>query len=308
MLHLLLGAITIAVAVASVTENLRGTHKPAAKPFTMLGHTYDSHEHFIKSGKRCGTKSVPEGDLSDINKRLREIQKTIHRTIAIDVQVYWHVITSTSGTGTVPQSQVEAQIAVMNHDYLNSGVRFILASYGVTANNAWFNLQADSPQEMQMKTALRVGTAADLNVYSIANSQGILGWAAFPSDAAGDLTYDGVVVDYRTLPGGSAAPYNLGATMTHEVGHWMGLYHTFQDGCQMDVNAGDEVADTPCEAEPAYGCPPDTTDTCVGTTGGFAGFDPIHNYMDYTDDSCMTNFTPDQATRMKSAWVAYRQQ
>jgi len=306
MLYLFLSAVAIAVVGASVTENLRGSHQPVVKPFTLLGHTYESHEHFIRSGKRCATKDVPSGNLADINKRLKEIERTLRRAVSIVVQVHWHVITSTSNEGAVPQTQVEAQLAVMNADYAASAVYFELASYEVTANNAWFDLEDGSPQEVQMKTALRVGTAADLNVYSIANSDGILGWATFPSNAAGNLAYDGVVVDYRTLPGGSASPYNLGATMTHEVGHWMGLYHTFQGGCVEDVNGGDEVADTPAVAEANFGCPVGI-DSCAGTTGGYAGLDNVRNYMDYTDDSCMDNFTPDQTMRMQSAWVAYRQ-
>ena len=309
MLYLLLSVVGIAgIAAFSGENSLRGAVKPALVPFVLHGHVYESQGHYIRSGKRCATKSVPQGDLSDINERLREIEKTIRRTVGIlDINVYWHVIKSSTNAGAISSTDINAQIAVMNNDYRQSNVRFTLVSTTETVNDAWYDLSDGSSEEIAMKTALRVGTAADLNVYSIMNNEGILGWATFPMYAAGNLAYDGVVVDYRTLPGGTAAPYNLGATMTHEVGHWMGLYHTFQDGCVVSTSGGDEIADTPCELEPAYGCPTGR-DSCPGTTGALAGLDPITNYMDYTDDSCMNNFTPDQTTRMKAMWAAYREQ
>ena len=153
----------------------------------------------------------------------------------------------------------------------------------------------------EMKTALHVGGPDVLNFY-ITNAGGVyLGWATFPFWYADDPTQDGVVVLYSSLPGGDCCEprvYNLGDTGTHEVGHWLGLFHTFQGGCAAIYN--DFVADTPAERSPAFGCPVGR-DTCPG-----AGVDPIENFMDYTEDFCMYQFTSGQSARMEALGALYR--
>ncbi len=219
------------------------------------------------------------------------------------INVYFHVITNSSGGGNLTDAEVASQISVLNGAFAGTGWSFVLAAPATrTANSTWYTAGYNSTAEKQMKAALRQGTADDLNIYAFNVGGGLLGWATFPSSYNGNKSYDGVVVLNESLPGGTAAPYNQGDTGTHEVGHWMGLYHTFQGGCARQASGGDAVADTPAEKSPAYGCPVGR-DTCRN----IAGLDPITNFMDYTDDYCMDRFSAGQDTRMDAQWTSYRQ-
>lgn len=211
------------------------------------------------------------------------------------IKVRWHTITNGS-QGVLTPGEINGQISVLNSAFAGSGFSFQLASTSTTNNATWYSgLGYGSAQERAMKTALHVGGKADLNIYTANLGDDLLGWATFPRTTVDPM--DGVVLLDESLPGGTAAPYNLGDTATHEVGHWLNLFHTFQGGCS---RIGDRVSDTPPERSPASGCPVGR-DSCT-----LPGLDPVKNFMDYTADSCMDHFTPGQRTRMQNSWVAFR--
>jgi hypothetical protein len=302
------------------------------QPITIGDVTWPSKRAFIESGSRCPVPAPPANVMLGIERklyqaRLQRLQNSGYRSVnasgarsagSVTVSVYVHVVTDTAGRGNVSDQQINNQIAVLNAAYTgqdklpnnttpngaaaNTPFRFVVAGIDRTTNTTWFNAGYGSAAEVQMKNALRVGGANALNIY-INNAGGgsLLGWATFPWEYTSNPRYDGVVILYASLPGGSAAPYNIGDTATHEVGHWLGLYHTFQGSCS---NTNDQVTDTNAERREFYGTWPPVPDTCTGKR--FPGLDPVENFMDYTDDAYMYRFTAGQSTRMDNAVQTYR--
>ncbi|HEY5950977.1 MAG TPA: zinc metalloprotease [Kofleriaceae bacterium] len=258
------------------------------------------------SFNRCGTRTPSDQELAQIDQTIAAHKAANGGELlrpTSPVNVYVHRIHPSSGVGgTVTDAQLTAQIEVLRAAYAGFA-DFNLAGVDDTNNDAWYNVSSGSTAETQMKTALRTGSAVDLNVYTANLGGGLLGWATFPSSYSSSPKMDGVVILYSSFPGGTccgASNYHEGDTATHEVGHWFGLYHTFQGGCS---KTGDQVSDTAAERSPAYGCPVGR-DSCTGRR--YPGVDPIYNFMDYTDDDCMDHFTVDQFSRADGQWSAYR--
>lgn len=220
------------------------------------------------------------------------------------IPVAFHVIheNDTYKGGNLTEGMINDQIEVMNASYEPCGIRFELTSIDFTQNAEWFaNIPPNGTYvPPAMKTSLRVGDAKTLNFYTVGFvAKPAPGPGTFPWLYAGSPENDGVVINYATLPGGTMADFSEGKTAVHETGHWFGLFHTFQGGCQ---GPGDLVDDTPAQAiESIGGCPIDQN-SCPDQPG----VDPIHNFMDHSNDACRTEFTPGQVARMIASVQLYR--
>ena len=257
-------------------------------------------------GRRCATPAPTVTEALETARLVESLRFRADLLAAdpepITVPVAVHVIRSGASVaqGDVPDGWIEAQIDTLNAGFAPLGVRFALALVQRVDNAEWYeDLRLGSAAERDMKEALALDPARVLNLYTASLGLDYLGWATLPDARAEVDDYQGVVVLDQSLPGGNAVPYHLGHTGTHEVGHWAGLSHTFAGGCSAP---GDGVADTPQQRTGTSGCPSPAPDTCPADPGD----DPIHNFMDYSDDACMTGFTGGQGERVRALLTARR--
>lgn len=249
-----------------------------------------------------------------------------YRAPVLTIPVVFHIITDGAGIDNVSAALVQAQLDQLNLDFRNlSGstdpvaadieVQFCLATLDPSDNLMVepginrITTYGDGPfASNTIDNTIKPNTQWDpeqyMNIWSANLSGGLLGWAQFPSNSGltglnangGAASTDGVVVGAGTIGSvanpGPSAPYNLGRTLTHEVGHWLGLRHIWGDGgCGVD----DFCADTPESDASNGGCP---NHTSCGTQ------DMVENYMDYTNDACMDIFTADQKARVRAVMAA----
>ncbi|MCZ3389784.1 MAG: zinc metalloprotease [Actinomycetia bacterium] len=299
------------VAVATLALLAAGMASVAPVATGAIAVQSAAADCFEPHAMQTGARGAGEVRVDPNTQRLREAPTVQARLVAGEVTIptYIHFITATDLTPDqqlARQQQARDQIRVLNRSYSghssNSAVdtpfRFSLAAPAdFKTNSDWSTMKYGSTAEQEAKAFLRIGGPDTLNIYAANIGGDLLGWATFPQKYSRNPLNDGVVLLTDSMPGGNAAPYNRGDTGTHEVGHWLGLYHTFQGGC---TKANDLVADTPAERRPGYGCPK-RRDSCRAD-----GVDPIHNFMDYSDDTCMDRFTAGQSERLASQWVTYR--
>lgn len=228
----------------------------------------------------------------------------------VNVPVYVHVIRGKHRGERGPgRPRVRHIIDILNGGFsgaqssvsVPTRFRFHLVKINYRRNDRWYHAYDLGKRDAQAKRHLHRGGRGTLNLYI--NGGGsrdypILGWSRYPWQYASAPKLDSVSVNVAGMPGGRATNYNLGDTVIHETGHWLGLFHPFMGGCS---EPNDQVSDTPEEAGPSFFC--DTTsDSCPDNPG----LDDVHNFMDYSYDSCLDEFTSGQVARMDAAWAQYR--
>ncbi|KAI1344780.1 hypothetical protein F5Y15DRAFT_421905 [Xylariaceae sp. FL0016] len=226
----------------------------------------------------------------------------------IVIPVHMHAVVNTSVSDTfLNKTKMQEQLDVMNKAFAPHDIQFTLESVTRKVENSlarspFGNMDGAALDAYWKKS--HVGGYDTVNLWFYSNFPSrVFGACSLPKDdfPADSYHQDGCHIASGTMPGGEIVDYNLGYTAVHEVGHWLGLLHTFQ-GLSCKGN-GDMISDTPQESRSTQGCPKPYKDSCPENEGT----DPIHNYMDYGNDPCYEEFTAGQQTRMHNSWAKYRE-
>ncbi len=325
------GLVLLAAGIAAAQDGPRFAEQLLDGRIVTPAGIFDTWQDYLRSdyfrdnALRCGTRIESGTDWAELGSPADctlnltnplEIYDPAVVTYRIPVVV--HVIMNTSGFGFLSEQDVQSQIDILNEDFLaipgtNGGlgtdveIQFYLAEVdpdgnptnGITysTNNSWYN------DGGSYWNTLAWDTHNYLNIYTN-TAGGALGYVpALPQGGIVGSKSDRVVILWTAFGRDSAGgpPYDQGRTATHEVGHYIGLYHPFDNGCgslSSCYTTGDRICDTLPESNPSFGCPAGKA-TCGDD-------DPQENYMDYSDDLCMTEFTSEQARRMRCTLEGYR--
>ncbi len=318
------------IAIAALMAALHSSEAHAQRAAITRGNTaystwqdYYTSNYFEENGKRCGKPAsvIPRVvDPSDCSFTFTNPSSDYDTVDIFDIPVVVHIIEHTNGDGQISDALVHSQIDVLNEDFqalagtpgapgFDVGINFVLATTdpmgnpttGITrsVNNTWFNDNGG------YWNTLAWDTNKYMNVYTN-SADGNLGYVPeLPQGGAAGSDADRVVVLWSAFGRNSSGgpPYDQGRTLTHEVGHYLGLEHTFSGGCGTTsapgcYTSGDLICDTNGENSETSGCP--------GGKSSCGSPDPIENYMDYSFDTCMDMFTDEQSHRMRCSLLNYR--
>lgn len=301
-------SLLASVGVLALSSTAASTPPPRSRSFDCGTNTEHASDDFLKSIQALHADSNSGSPAARAGLQAR--QKDNHSAITVDA--VFHVVAKKEHKADITDAMPQAQLDTLNAAYQDYGIRFHLVNVTWTSNDAW--AVGDGDADQQMKHSLRQGTYRTLNLYFQTDlGGGVLGRCTLPSAVTHGKTApdpslyagDGCNVNANTMPDGAMDGYNRGKTAVHETGHWLGLLHTFE-GHACD-GPGDYIDDTPFEKESTDGCPVDPPKRTCPDQPGRDKDDPIHNYMDYSEDACYEGFTRGQRDRMHALYRLYRE-